>query len=131
LTNASELGFAEAHNNLGVAYRDGEGVEKDEDKAVYHFEKAAICGNPDARHNLAAIEEKNGNIERSVKHLIIAANLGYENSMKALWTHYSWGNITKEDLEATLRTHHAAIKEMESPEREAAEAWLQSSRRLE
>ena len=74
LTNAAELGFAEAHNNLGVAYRDGEGVEKDEDKAVYHFEKAAICGNPDARHNLAAIEEKNGNIERSVKHLIIAAN---------------------------------------------------------
>jgi hypothetical protein len=66
-----------------------------------------------------------------VKHLIIAANLGYKLSMKALWTHYSWGNITKEDLEATLRTHHAAINEMKSPEREAAEAWLQSSRGLE
>jgi hypothetical protein len=58
-----------------------------------------------------------------VKHFTIAANLGYEKSMKVLWKHYSHGNITKEDLEATLRTHQAAIDEMKSPEREAAEAW--------
>jgi truncated hemoglobin YjbI len=58
--------------------------------------------------------------------LIIAANVGHEDSMKALRKHYSGGNITKEDLDATLRTHQAALDEMKSPEREAAEAIYNS-----
>ncbi len=107
-------------------YRQGDGVEKDFEKEVFHLEKAAIGGHPIARHNLGAIEEKNGNIERSVKHLIIAAKLGYEGSMKALWKHYSKGNITKEDLDATLRTHQAALDEMKSPEREEADRFSKS-----
>ena len=123
---AAELGDIEAHYELGVIYGNGEGVEKDEEKAVYHWEKAAIGGDPYARYNLAVIEEKNGNIERSVKHLIIAANLGYDSSMKALWKHYSAGNITKEDLEATLRTHQAAIDAMKSPEREKVEEAIKN-----
>ena len=114
LTKAAELGDLMAHYELGDMYEEGHGVEEDMEKAVYHYEKAAIGGHPYARHNLAAIEEENGNIESTVKHLIIAANLGYERSMQALWTHYSRGNITKEDLEATLRTHQAAIDAMKS-----------------
>jgi TPR repeat protein len=88
---------------------------------VYHYEKAAIGGHPWARHNLACIEEDNGNMERAVKHFIIAANPGDEDSMKLLWQHYSAGNITKEDLEATLRTHQAALDAMKSAQRDAAE----------
>ena len=122
LTKAAELGNAGAHYTLGNMYGEGVGVENDMEKAVYHYEKAAIGGHPYARYNLAAIEEENGNIERSVKHLIIAANLGFDQSMKALWKHYSAGNITKEDLDATLRTHQAAIDAMKSEQREIAEA---------
>jgi TPR repeat protein len=121
LTKAAELGDAEAHYQLGVMYEDGEGVEKDEEKVVYHYEKAAIGGHPWARHNLACVEEDDGNMERAVKHFIIAANLGDEDSMKLLWTNYSAGNITKEDLEATLRTHQAALDAMKSAQRDAAE----------
>jgi len=121
-TKAAELGDLDAHYGLGCMYWMGEGVQKDEEKYVYHWEKAAIGGHPDARNNLAFIEAENGNIQRSVKHLIIAANLGYEKSMKALWGHYSDGDITKEELEATLRSHQAALDEMKSPERDAAEA---------
>ncbi len=120
LTNAAELGDLEAHHHLGYMYHVGGGVKKDEEKAVYHSEKAAIGGHPLARYNLAVQEEQNGNIERAVKHFIIAAKLGDERSMKDLWAHYSLGNITKDDLEATLRTHKAAIDAMKSPEREAA-----------
>jgi TPR repeat protein len=106
-------------------YRDGEGVEKDEEKKVYHYEKAAIGGHPYARHNLGCAEHKYGNFDRSVKHYIIAANLGFELSMKELWKHYSAGNITKEDLESTLRAHKAAIDAMKSRQREAAEKfWI-------
>ena len=120
-TKAAELGDPTAHYNLGNRYHHGQEVLKNEEKAVYHWEKAAIGGHPDARHNLACIEAENGNMERSVKHFIIAAKLGLEDSMKALWGHYSLGNVTKEDLDATLRTHQAAIDETESAQRDAAD----------
>jgi hypothetical protein len=64
-------------------------------------------------------------MERSVKHLIIAANLGDEDSMKVLWKHYSGGNITKEELDATLRAHHAALDGMKSEQRDAADVAFQ------
>jgi hypothetical protein len=123
-TKAAELGSVDAHAKLGIMYMRREGVEKDEGKEVYHFEKAAIGGHPEARYILGYIEERNGNIERSVKHFIIGANLGVEQSMKKLWGHYSEGNITKEELESTLRAHHAALDAMKSEQRDAAEAAL-------
>jgi TPR repeat protein len=125
-TKAAESEDLEAHYRLGILYMNGEGVEEDEEKAVYHYEKAAIGGHPTARHNLAAFEEENGNIERAVKHLIIAAKLGFDLSMKALWSQYSDGNITKDDLDATLRAHQAAIVETKSKQRDAAEAYFLS-----
>jgi tetratricopeptide (TPR) repeat protein len=63
-TKAAELGDAAAHYQLGYMYYNGEGVEKDEEKRVYRWEKAAIGGHPRARHNLACCEERNGNMER-------------------------------------------------------------------
>ena len=121
LSKAAELDDLDAHYYLGIMYWKGEGVEKEEEKYVYHSEKAAMGGHPFARNNLGWYEEGNGNIERAVKHYIIAANLGCGQSMKTLWKHYSAGNITKEELDATLRTHHAALDEMKSPERDAAQ----------
>jgi TPR repeat protein len=122
-TKAAELGDAHSHYRLGCMYDEGKGVEKDEEKKVYHMEKAAIGGHSIARYNLGHYEARDGNAGRSVKHFIIAANLGFEVSMKALCGDYKDGYITKEDLEATLRTHKAAMDAMKSPEREAAEAW--------
>ena len=51
--------------------------------------------------------------------------LGYGLSMKALWAHYSVGNITKEDLEAVLRAHKAAVDAMKSTQRDAAEKFAE------
>ena len=123
-TMAAELGDAESHYQLSAMCWKGCGVEKDEEKAIHHWEKAAMGGHPYARYNLGCYEEGNGNIERAVKHYIIAAKLGLEKSMKELWEYYSAGHITKEELEATLRTHKAAIDEMKSPEREKAEKLI-------
>jgi tetratricopeptide (TPR) repeat protein len=122
-TKAAELGDSIAHNFLGVIYCEGEDVEEDKEKGIHHYEKAAIGGHPTARHNLGMIEEDNGNIERAVKHFVIAANLGYKKSMKALWKNYSAGNITKEELDATLRAHQSAIDETKSQQRDAGEAY--------
>jgi TPR repeat protein len=64
-TKAAELGNIKAHFQLSCSYRDGEGVEKDEKKAVYHLEQAAIGGEPNARYNLGALEGKMaGSIEQ-------------------------------------------------------------------
>ena len=120
-TKAAELGDSEAHYRLSLMYHDGIGVERDEEKEIYHLEKAAAGGHPEARHNLACEEGTNGNIDRAVKHFVIAANQGWEKSMKALWMHYSDGDITKNDLDATIRRHHAALDATKSPQREAGE----------
>ncbi len=126
-TKAAELGDAAAQYYLGRMYMEGKGVEKDNEKAVYHLEKAAIGGHPYARHNLAFIEtedDKDENTERAVKHLIIAANLGHECTMKQLLTLYKEGVVTKEEYGATLRTHQAAIDATKSSQRDQVETFL-------
>jgi TPR repeat protein len=120
-TKAAALGDMGAHFIVAMMYYHGKGVEKDEKKAVYHWEEAAISGHPNARLRLAGYEMENGRPERAVKHFIIAANLGYDRPMKELWKCYAEGYISKDDLTVTLRTHHAAINATKSPQREAAE----------
>jgi hypothetical protein len=120
-TKAAELGDAIAHFYLSIMYHLGQGVEKDEKKQVYHLEEAAIGGHVQARHNLGCHEANNGRMERAVKHFIIAASMGDEDSMKALWEYHARGLVKKEQLTATLRAHHAAVCETKSPQREEAE----------
>ena len=79
---AAELGYVGAHFRLGLMYIDGQGVEKDEKKSIHHTEVAAIGGHPDARCNLAYYEERNGDMKRAVRHLIIAATQGSDESIK-------------------------------------------------
>ena len=129
LTKAAELGNADAQYKLGCMYSKGEGVEMDAEKTVYHYEKAAIGGHYIARHNLAVLEDVIGNVERAVKHFIIAATLGHDVSMKKLWVYYSAGNITKKDLDATLRSQQSAIDATKSIQREEAEAFDRSRER--
>ena len=120
-TKASELGEAMAHYNLFALYKKGEGVEKDEKKELYHLEEAAIAGYPQARSDLAFREGKMKRFDRAVKHWIINANLGDDESLQMLKTCYKDGLVSKEDFAAALRAHHVAVKATKSPERKAAE----------
>jgi len=119
---AAELGNADAHYNVSCVYRDGEGVEKDKKKEVYHLEEAAIGGNPYARHNLAIVEGKSGRYERAMKHDIVAANLGHDISLEHVIEGFKAGVVSKEDFAATLRAHQAALDATKSAQREEAEA---------
>ncbi len=126
LTMAAELGDADAHYNLSVMYRKGEGVEKDAEKEVYHAEEAAIAGHPEARHNLGIYEWYNGKYERARKHLIIAANLGFHNSLNALKELYADGLASKEDYADALRAYQAAVEATKSVQRDVAEDAIKS-----
>ena len=123
-TKAAELGDVAAIFCLGMLYYYGDGVEKDMKKAVYHLEPAAIGGHPDARILLAAHEEgNNGRKERAAKHLMIAANLGYDPSLKPIKDLFVVGIVSKDEYAAALRGYQAAVNETKSPEREEAEVF--------
>ena len=114
---SAELGNAEAHLQLSVMYRDGEGVGKDEGKYVHHLEEAAIGGHPDARFLLGCVEWRVGKKERAVKHWIIAATLGEDDSIKMLMKAFKLELVDKDVLAATLRAHKAAVDATKSPQR--------------
>ena len=126
-TKAAELGDVDAHACLGDLYRDGKGVEKDMKKAVYHFEQAAIGGQPDARRYLAIHEMRNGRFERAAKHLIINAILGCDSSLNYTKELFVKGIVSKEGYAAALRGYQAAVNETKSAEREIGEAFYASN----
>ena len=122
-TKAAELGDAGAHYQLSFMHQNGEGVEKDAKKEIYHLEQAAIGGHPRARHNLGCFEADNGRYERAKKHLIINAKLGHDRSLKCVKDLYAKGHASKEDYAGALRAYQAAVDAAKSPEREEAEAY--------
>ena len=122
LTKAAELGDVDAHFNLSVMYGEGKGAEKDEKKQVYHLEEAAIGGHPDARNNLGYYEGMNGQINRAMKHYIIAAKLGLGPALDQIKDGFKEGSVSKEDYEAALRGYQTAVDATKSAEREEAEA---------
>ena len=107
---------------MSCLYRNGEGVdvEKDGKRARYHLKEAAIGGHPDARHNLGCEEHNNGRAGRAAKHWIIAAKLGYDQSLKCVMGLCKRGHVSKEDFAAALHGHKAAIDATKSPQREEA-----------
>ena len=124
-TKAAELGDAEAHYWLAGLYHKGQqGIMMDKGKYTHHLEEAAIGGHPNARFNLGFEENSDDNIERAMRHWMIAATQGDNDAMKALMTKFRAGNVSKEDLDTTLRAHKAAVDATKSPQREEAEKSL-------
>jgi len=122
---AAELGNALAHFSLSMLYREGKGVKKDEKKMFFHLEEAAFDGFPAARYNLGVVEEEHGRMDRAVKHYIIGANHGHNESLATLKKGYRRGLVSKKDFAAALRAHQAAVDATKSPQREAAKVDLQ------
>ena len=152
-TKAAELGDVEAHYELSFLYHDGKGVEKDEEKTLYHTEEAAIGGHPHARFLLGCLECYNGqqvvakglatiirpgddlstkweweeknhrHYERAVKHWIIAAAQGEDDAIETLMKKFKHGFLEREVLATALRAHHAAVDATKSLQRKAAEDW--------
>ncbi len=120
-TKAAALGGVDDHYRLGQLYAAGKGVEKDEEKKVYHLETAAIGGHIAARFILAHHEADNGRWKRAVKHWIINSKLGHDESIHMLKKCYKIGQVSKDDFAAALRAHKAAADATKSPQREAAE----------
>ena len=72
------------YTNLGAAYYNGEGVERDEKKARHYDELAAMEGDSTARYNLGVSEDNAGNYDRALKHHMIAVRGGFTNALKEI-----------------------------------------------
>jgi len=119
-SKAAALGDAAGHYELSRMYDKGIGVERNPKKRAYHLEEAAIGGHPYARNNLGCIEGNNERFDRSIKHFIIAAKLGYDDALKKVKGGFVMGLVRKEDFEAALRGYQAAVDATKSEQREEA-----------
>ena len=121
---AGKLGCPAAYVNIGCVFQEGDGVEKDMKKATKYWELAAMGGDAFARHNLGLIEEnEQGSTNRAVKHWMIAAGAGFDESLKSIRKCFMAGLATKDDSERALRAHKEAKDEMKSDQREAFAAF--------
>jgi len=119
---AGEIGYAKAYINIGYAYEHSKGVEVDPKKANHYYELAAIGGDAQARNNLGIMEEIAGNVDRAVKHYMIAVRGGYTSSLSNIRDLYSDGHATKDDYTKALRLHQEYLSEVKSDQRDKAAA---------
>ena len=117
---AAELGLKEALFKLGRLYELGKDVEKDTDKAIRHYEAAAVKGDVLARNNLGVLEYNAGNYDIALQHYMIAAKMGHQGSLDDIKAFFVNGLATKADYAEALRGHQSAVEDMRSPDREEA-----------
>ena len=119
---AAELGYSHAYCNIGNAHLGGEGVKRDMKKAMHYWERAAMKGDATARHNLGVFEANVGNIERALKHYMIAEKGGHIGALKKIQDLYSKGLATKDDYTKALRGYQVYLGEVKSSQRNEAAA---------
>ena len=120
LLKAGELGCATAYSKLGNSYHDGRGVGVDKKKAIHYWELAAMTGDVNARHNLAAMEVQAGNYDRAFKHFLLAARAGDKTSLDKVKQGFMQGMVTKDEYANTLRANQNIQDEMKSEDRDKA-----------
>ncbi|EJK64965.1 hypothetical protein THAOC_14241, partial [Thalassiosira oceanica] len=117
---AAELGSIQALYNLGLAYDLGDGVQQDMMKAFQFYRRAAMQGHALSRNNLGCIELKKENYDRAVRHFLISAKMGHEDSVEAIKDMLMEGLATKEHYTQALKGYQDAMEEMKSHDRDEA-----------
>ena len=88
LQKAAELGFAPAQYNLGKAYRDGTGVEVDQERAAHWFERAAKQGLAKAQRHIGTRYAEGEGVPKdevqAVLWLSLAADQGLVTAQRSL-----------------------------------------------
>ena len=120
---AGELGYAPSYHNIGCAYRVGNGVERDEKKARHYYELAAMGGLVEARHNLGIFEARFGNMDRVLRHYMIATGCGDNRSLEKIKQMFMNGDATKDDYTKALRAYQSYLVEIKSAQRDEAAAY--------
>ena len=112
---SADLGFSTAHGHLGVIYDEGGDMKK----MRYHYEAAAVAGNEVARFDLGCMEFNDGNMERAIKHWIVAASAGHYQVMRHLNLCVEKVHVSRKSIDSTLAAYNYSCAEMRSKARDA------------
>ena len=127
LYQAANLGHGISEHVLGIYYLNGYSdgnIEKNWSKAKQYLESSAHRGTHVPSWNVLGMEYiQRGDFKSGLYHLKVAASYGYDRSCDALRYCYKKGDVSKEDLLATLRAWKVAKDEMESEERKESREW--------
>ena len=111
------------YTNIGNAYYDGVGVERDEKMATHYYELSAMGGDSTARYNLGVGKYNAGNYDKAVKHYMIALRGGHTKALKRFQEMYMNGRVAKDHYANALRSHQAYLHEIKSDQRDKAAAF--------
>jgi TPR repeat protein len=112
---ASDLGFSNAHFQLGGIYDKG----GDSKKEKFHYEAAAMAGHEGARFNLGNMEWKSGYVERAVKHWMISASAGSYYAMHNMLVAFNKDSVSRNAMDSTLIAYNNSCAEIRSKARDA------------
>jgi TPR repeat protein len=112
---AADLGYSQAHCNLGICY----GERGDLKKAKFHYEAAAMLGDEIGRYSLGCIEFESGNMDRALKHWTIAASAGGYIAMYNLKNAFEQGALSRESIDSALAAYNSSCAEIRSEARDA------------
>ena len=122
---AVELGSALACVNIGLSYREGNGVAIDKERFALFDRIGALRGDICARNDIGVTEYESGNYEVGIRHWKIAAKAGHQRSLDFLRRLYNADGkvpgkefISKECMDSLYRVCHDAQEEVKSEERE-------------
>ena len=119
-SKAAELGSTMALFKLGMLNYQGWGVAQDKAKGIHCCELAAMQGHTESRHLLGMDEYINENYDRALRHYLIAAKMGHEESLDAIKEIFAEGRATKAQYAEALKGYQDAMEEMNSSDREEA-----------
>jgi len=106
----------------------------DEKKAKHYYELAAMMGDTHARNTIGCIEwqtgnmnkenyKSNANIDRALKHFMIASGNGNQLSLDNIQDMYKIGQVTKDEYTAALQAYQTYLSEIKSAQRDEAAAF--------
>ena len=88
LTKASKMHLLPAQHTLGLLYINGDGVQKDYDKARYWLERAALANHPMSLYDLGVMYRNGEGVDRDIQKAIVlyekSATLRNQNAMREL-----------------------------------------------
>ena len=113
LAQQAEQGNAEAQSALGILFANGEGVQRDDLRAVQWFRKAAEQGNAMAQSNLGFMYNRGRGVPQDYAQAVVwwrkAAEQGHADAQYNLGVCYREGEgVTKDDAQAAQWYRKAA-----------------------
>jgi hypothetical protein len=109
-----DLNNPSINNILGYMYRHGYGVDKNNEKAIYHYELSANKGNIIAYNNLGNLYQQDKNYEKALFYYRLAVDKGDSHAINNLGNMYQHGYGVDKNYEKALFYYRLAVDKGDS-----------------